>query len=104
MVEVENLPSIKVDGHVIDRYDVVAQPSQLGQLAHYGVLAWTPETYDYETNESITSKLYVFPKEEQRDDFQQTLFDDAPRLYLQSYKLNSPIKIRSRFATANASA
>lgn len=98
-VEIENLPAIRVDGLTIEKYDVVSQPNHIGKVAHYGVLAWTPETYDYERNESITSKLYIFPTEGQRDDFQQTLYDEAPNLYLQSFRFQNPISIRSRFAS-----
>jgi len=99
-IEVESLPPIKLDDRTIEQYQVVSPSSSLvGKVARYGVLAWTPEKYDYETNKSIVSKLYVFRNETQRDDFQQTLYDEAPGLYLQSYKFSKPILVRSRLAS-----
>ena len=74
-LEVESLPAVKVDGRKIGNYAVVAQTGDIGKMAHFAVLAWTPEEFDYELQDYTVPKLYIFRTEDERNDFQQTLFD-----------------------------
>jgi len=94
VIEVESLPAVKVDGRKIGNYAVVAQPGQFG-LAYYAILSWTPEEYDYETQQYTVPKLYLFPTLLERDNFQEDLYDQEPNTYLQAFKFNTPVRIRS---------
>jgi hypothetical protein len=94
-VDVETLPAVKVGRQKISNYAVVGQTNETGQLAHFAVLAWTPEEYDYELQEYNVPQLYIFRREDDRNEFQQTLFDESPNLLLQAYKFDTPIRIKS---------
>lgn len=94
-IEVEGLPSVVVDGRRISNYAVIAQADQVGQLAHFAVLSWTPEEYDYESQEYNVPKLYIFRTKPERDEYQQDLYDEQPNTYLQAFGFSAPVRIRS---------
>jgi hypothetical protein len=68
----------------------------MGQLAHFAVLSWAPDQYDYELGRFTVPKLYLFKQQDDRDDFQQQLFDTDPSLFLQAYKFTTPVKIHAK--------
>lgn len=96
LVDVDSLPAIPIRGlGKISDYAVEGRREDLGQPGHYAVLSWTPEDYDYETQTRPVSKLYIFATKDERDDFQEQLYDEAPNLYLQAFKFAKPVLIRS---------
>jgi hypothetical protein len=96
VLKVDELPALRLREAIISRYRVVASKSdEIGKHGRYGLVAWTPEDYDYETHKRHVPTLYLFEHKPDRDDMQEELYDSAPTLYLRAIAFKHPVLIQN---------